>query len=73
MQVKHAIALIVIGWAIHSFNDKLSDYIVGLYYRRTGGRRISYVSTLKVNFALGICLIVVGSLMLLWLLIRMIF
>lgn len=73
MQVKHAIALIVIGWVILSFNDQLSTWLVGLYYRRTGGRRISYESTLVVNFALGICLIVVGGLMLLWLLVRMIF
>ncbi len=72
MHVKHAIALIVIGLAILSFNDQLSTWLVGLYYRRTGGRRISYVSTLKFNFALGMCLIVAGSLLLLLLLLRMI-
>lgn len=70
MHVKYAIALIVIGLAIYSDNDKFSSWLVGLYYRRTGGRRISYVSTLKFNFALSICLIVVGGLMLLWLLVR---
>jgi hypothetical protein len=70
MEAKHAIALIVIGAIILSFNEWISDRIVALYYVRTEGRRISYVSTLKFNFALGICLIVAGGLMLLWLLVR---
>lgn len=72
MEAKHAIAVIVIGAIILWFNEWLSDRVVVFYYHQTGGRRMSYVSTLKFNFALGICLIVVGGLMLLWLLVRMI-
>lgn len=71
MQAKYAIALLVIGAIILSFNERLSDRLVALYYRQTGGRRISYESTLKFNFILGICLIVAGSLLLLLLLVRM--
>lgn len=71
MQAKYAFALLIIGAIILSFNDKLSDRLVALYYRRSGGRRISYESTLKFNFAFGICLIVAASLLLFLLLARM--
>lgn len=72
MEAKHAIAVIVIGALILWFNAWVSGRVVVLYYRWTDGRRMSYVSTLKFNFALGIFLIAAGSLLLLFLLVRMI-